>query len=159
MVIAIPVPEPVEEKKNDEEDLRRKRQKCCDDIFTDYLAHGAKKVNKRYYQYLLKFIFLYRECVNQYSDRLEAEKQSLPRDLLPEPGTFPADCKEYCMCNNAEQAPDVSNEFIMIFLHTHAPEIGTLDAVELTQNFCHWLFVNGYTCSKLSLIQDPGINP
>ncbi len=158
MVVAVPVPEPGEEKKNNDEDLRRKRQRSCDDIFADYLAHGAKKVNKQYYQYLLKFIFLYREGLNYFTPRLEAESRLLPADLKADPGVLPTGCGEFSMMNNAEQVPDISNEFIMIFLHAHAPEIETLEAVELTQNFCHWLFVNGYTCSKLSLIQDPSIS-
>ncbi len=131
--------------------LRRKRS--CDDIFAEYLNFVARKVNRGYYAKVLSFVFLLRECVNEYAERLVAEQKNLPADLRPR--IVPAEkTAEYCAANNAEQVPDISNEFITDFLpHKNVACINNEEAVNLMQNLCHWLFINGYTCSKLSLIQ------
>ena len=33
------------------------------------------------------------------------------------------------------------------------------DIIDLTRNFCNWLYVNGFTCTKLVLIQAQNSNP
>ena len=38
----------------------------CDEIFSLYLRHVSKHVNENYYRTTLKFILLYRECLNEY---------------------------------------------------------------------------------------------
>ncbi len=99
---------------------------------------------------------LLRECVNDNADRLNEERKSLPANLFPTSETHAADSglrKDYCAVNNAEQVPDVSNDFILTYLEGKKAAIEGSEAVDLIQNMCHWLFVNGYTCSKLSIIQ------
>ena len=38
----------------------------CDDLFCTYLNHLCHKVNPEYYKQLLKFVLLYRECLNDF---------------------------------------------------------------------------------------------
>ncbi len=38
----------------------------CDDLFCTYLNHLCLKVNPDYYKQLLKFVLLYRECLNDF---------------------------------------------------------------------------------------------
>lgn len=38
----------------------------CDDIFTLYLRDLSKIVNENYYKTVLRFVLLYRECLNEY---------------------------------------------------------------------------------------------
>jgi hypothetical protein len=60
---------------------------------------------------------------------------------------------EYCDINNSEVAPEVSNEFIIHFLDKRVHVgIERDDGIEYSRHFCHWLFINGYTASKLSLV-------
>lgn len=160
MIKVAPAPELAEELKgSDEIDLIMKRRRTCDEIFAEYLNFVARKVNKDCYAKVLTFIFLFRECVNSHGDRLNEEQKNLPADLFPHVDADGAssefgDIKEYCLSNNAEQVPDVSNEFIMNFLEEKKLDsIDASETIDLTQNLCHWLFINGYTCSKLSLIQ------
>ena len=141
--------------KLDEETILKKKQKKCDEVFAEYLDSIAKYVNKESYRQVLKFVFLFRECLNHYGERLMKAKQvsSIPPSLLNGKLEEPK-VEEYCIANNADQAPEVSNEFVTIYLDELKVNFGSFDSVELTQNFCNWLFVNSYTCSKLSLIQD-----
>lgn len=133
-----------------------KRQKKCDEVFAEYLLYASEIVNADYYKDgVTKFVLLYRECLNHFGTRLSEERKKLPEVLTIQQGTTKADLgvkPEYCLENNAEQAPDISNEFMGMYL----PRDGALrpeDAKQLTYHFCTWLFVNGYTCSMVSLAQ------
>ena len=60
---------------------------------------------------------------------------------------------EFCVHNNGEYAPEVCNEFVTLYWEQHKHiELTRDDAIDLTRNLCHWLFVNGFTCSKLTII-------
>ena len=111
----------------------------CDEVFADYIVKMANYVNPAFMTRLLKFITLFRECVNI----INKEKVR-------------SDSKDYTEITNAEDVPDVSNDFITEFLDpdTNIFEFGKEEAIDLTQNFCHWLYENNYTCSKLSLISN-----
>ena len=141
-------PNPTPESNSDD-----KKKKKCDEVFAEYLDSVAKETNKECYLNVLKFVFLYRECLNHYGEKLSKGKEGMispgEQNLRNDEGK-----EEYCIMNNAEQAPEVSNEFVTIYLEEVKTNFGTMDPIELTQNFCGWLFGNGYTCSKLSLIQD-----
>ena len=159
MIHVTPTTEPAVEtaaevKKSEDDDLIQKRQRTCDEIFAEYLDFVSRKVKKEYYMRVMKFVFLLRECVNTYSDKLKEARKSLPADLFPEIKVPQGTADEYCLTNNAEQVPDLSNDFIMNYLtEKEITDISTPNAIDLTQNVCHWLFINSYTCSKLSLIQ------
>ncbi len=88
--------------------------------------------------HLIKFITLFRECVNIIN------KEKLRN----------SEGQEYTQVTNAEDVPDISNDFITEFLDpdTNTFDISKEEAIDLTQNFCHWLYENNFTCSKLSLI-------
>lgn len=38
----------------------------CDEIFSLYLRDLSKMVNESYYKTVLRFVLLYRECLNEY---------------------------------------------------------------------------------------------
>lgn len=60
---------------------------------------------------------------------------------------------EFCVHNNGEYAPEVCNEFVTLYWEQHKHiDLTRDDAIDLTRNLCHWLFVNGFTCSKLTII-------
>jgi hypothetical protein len=85
----------------------------------------------------LKFITLFRESLNIINgDKVKGEDRG------------------YSEAFNAEDAPDISNEFVTEFLDTDSNEfsMGKEEAIDFTQNFCQWMYDNNYTCSKLSLI-------
>eukprot|EP01022_Parablepharisma_sp_SALTPOND_P013627 TRINITY_DN182_c0_g2_i1.p1 TRINITY_DN182_c0_g2~~TRINITY_DN182_c0_g2_i1.p1 ORF type:complete len:427 (+),score=53.64 TRINITY_DN182_c0_g2_i1:1754-3034(+) len=141
--------------KQEEDSFQKKKQKKCDEIFAEYLDSVARVVNKECYRQVLKFVFLFRECLNHYGERLNKSKQEPAGYNLGSNGKAEeGKQEEYCMNNNAEQAPEVSNEFVTLYLDEVKASFGKMDAIELTQNFCGWLFNSGYTCSKLSLIQE-----
>ena len=111
----------------------------CDEVFSEYVLKIANYCNSFYFWKLLKFVTLFRECVNIIN------KDKVKNEL-----------RDYTEIYNCEDVPDVSNEFITEFLDTDSKcfDITKEQAIDLTQNLCHWLYENNFTCSKLSLISN-----
>ena len=42
-----------------------KDQMTCDEVFCMYLREICKNVNENYYKHCLRFVLLYRECINE----------------------------------------------------------------------------------------------
>lgn len=112
----------------------------CDEVFAEYLVKVSKIVNENFFLKVLKFVFLFRECLN---DMYKDKTKELSEDY-------------YSETRNAEDAPDISNDFVTDYLDTENDRYGFSkeDAIDLTQNFCQWLYDNNFTCSKLSLINN-----
>jgi hypothetical protein len=111
----------------------------CDEVFSEYLLKVSKLAKKEQFNKILKFVTLFRECLNIINSNKCKEEG-----------------KEYSESYNAEDAPDISNEYVTEFLETEAAtfDLQKEEAIDLTQNFCQWLYDNNYTCSKLSLVAE-----
>ena len=50
----------------------------CDEVFCMYLREVSKRVNENYYKQCLRFILLYRECINEsgWGKRRETYKEA-----------------------------------------------------------------------------------
>ena len=62
---------------------------------------------------------------------------------------------EFATVNNAEVVPEVCNEFVTVYMEARKSQPQALsrqDNIDMTRHMCHWMFVNGHTCSKLSMI-------
>ena len=134
----------------------------ADEIFGLFLREVASKTNEMFYKTILKFLLLYRDCLNEYGwqKRAEAEcreaKQTLEeKNITARIATYRdlMSTHEFCAINNAEVAPEICNEYVTTFLDkTKDTGLDKLDCIDYTRNLCHWLFINGHTCSKLSMI-------
>jgi hypothetical protein len=111
----------------------------CDEVFAEYLLKVSKLAKNETFKKILKFVTLFRECLNIINFSKSKEEG-----------------KEYSESYNAEDAPDISNEFVTEFLETenNVFELNKEEAIDMTQNFCQWMYDNNYTCSKLSLVAD-----
>ena len=120
---------------------RLRNEKTCDDVFYEYLNTFMSKTNRKYFSLMLKFIILFRECYdlskNQEKNKNEkvAVTNTLPPEGLPD------------LCNEFYGEFMEPNNFFGIYELEEKNEI-----VEIIQHFCIWLFKNGYTKSKLSLV-------
>ena len=123
---------------NDEKEI-------SDKVFMDYLNKMSLHVNPNYFTTLIIFVTLFREFVNIN----ELKKKNIKEK------NFNNDV-EYTSVNSAEDVPDLSNEFINDFLETDKKlfDFNKEDSIDLTQNFCHWMYENNFTSSKLTLISN-----
>jgi hypothetical protein len=111
----------------------------CDEVFAEYLLKVSKLSRNEVFRKILKFVSLFRECLNGINS-----------------GKAKEEGKDYSESYNAEDAPDISNEFVTEFLETenNVFDLNKEEAIDMTQNFCQWMYDNNYTCSKLSLVAD-----
>jgi len=116
-------------------------KEMIDTVMCKYLIKIADITNKETFFQVFKFITLYRECLNSYYKK---------PDQLP-----------YTQTNNCEDAPEIANEFISEFLESEENYFGykTEQSIELTQNFCQWLYDNNCSTSKLTLISQDQNTP
>ena len=126
----------------------------CDDIIAYYLFKVAKSAKSDCFKNVLKFVILFRECLNYiYKD---ASTKNSTNSTSAETNSANNNLFEYSAEFPAEDVPDISNEFILEFLQTNDQTMGynKEEAIDLTQNLCQWLYDNNFTCSKLSLINN-----
>ena len=128
-------------------------KEISDKVFMDYLNKMSMHVNNNYFTKLIIFVTLFREFVN-ISNRKKMKNELFYKN---EKNAFDLnDDTEYTSENCAEDVPDLSNEFINDFLETDKNifDFNKEDSIDLTQNFCHWMYENNFTSSKLSLISN-----
>ena len=109
-----------------------------DNVLIYYLTKVSLHVCPEYFTKVVVFVTLFREYVNiAYQDKVEG--------------------KEYTAEMNAEDVPNICNEFIIDFLE---PDNGNdynypkEEAIDLTLNLCQWMYDNNFSCSKLTMIND-----
>jgi len=149
----------------------------CDEVFAVYLKEVSKKVNENYFRTCVRFILLFRECLNEYGwlkrrdhfqkaemldqdevlKRLQKEEEEGKKEageaMEEEEEEIYIPQAEYTAVCNADFAPLICNEFVSEFLYREhgACRLDRADAIDLTRNFCHWIFQKGLTCAKIQL--------
>ena len=109
-------------------------KKSADEAFARYVLDYYPFMNKTYFIFVVKFVILFRECVNQYK-KLENKEQ------------------DFSEVQGADIIPEICNEFITEYMDTNDNfGLDLNDAIELIQHFCNWLYENKYTVSRLTLL-------
>lgn len=104
-----------------------------DEIFARYLVEAYKDCNKEYYEFVCKFVILFRECINKLKNDSSGE--------------------EFSSKFNADSVPDMCNEFVTDFMEGYDYfGLDTMELIEIIQHLCNWLYENKFTTSKLSLV-------
>lgn len=107
--------------------------RCIDEIFAKYLEDIYQECNKEYYEFITKFVILFRECINKLKNDSSGE--------------------EFSTKNNADNVPDMCNEFITDFMEGYDYfGLDTMELIEIIQHLCNWLYESKFTTSKLSLV-------
>lgn len=90
-----------------------------DEIFALYLYRISCIVSPSYYKKsALPFVILFRECLNEYGwSKKFGENANVTEELERNPQLrHDMQTKDYCICNTAEQAPEICNEFVTVFM-------------------------------------------
>ena len=114
-----------------------------DQLFFNYLKEFSKKVNDDYLWFMFKFIVLFRECINlKNKEQIRSENKSDKRQL-------------FTQIYNAETVPEACNYFFLDFLMPYDNfGLNKDELIELVQHFCYWLYINQYTQSHLTLLEE-----
>lgn len=111
--------------------INAEEKHTCDFAFWKYLEFCKEKSNREYFDFIFKFVVLFRECINLKKGERFTEDES-------------ADC-----------VPDMCNEFVSEFMEIYdyfGLDINEL--IEAIQHCCHWLWENHHTTSRLTLVNN-----
>lgn len=121
-------------KNNQSSSENEKLGQPADIAFGRYVIECHSKTNKNYFVFLVKFIILFRECLNHYRNLDQADK-------------------EFSEVKGSDIIPELCNEFITEFMETNDNfDMDINEIIELIQHFCYWLYENKFTTSRLTLL-------
>ena len=121
--------------------LKKIKSPCIDGLFYLYLREFSRKTNKDYFWFIIKFVVLFRECINQ------RKKEYVKKEVVSE------NKKEFSQIYNAEGIPEICNDFYIDFMEPHQFfGLNQNELIELIQHFCYWLYCKEYTQSHLTLL-------
>ena len=126
--------------KNDNHDIYKNAinmHETTDKVFIDYLNKMSAFCNKKYFVKLIKFLTLFRECINNINDNNDLEGN-----------------KEYTEINDAEKIPYFSNKFLNFLFPEGIEknfEFTKEESIDLIQNICYWMYDNNFTSSYIIL--------
>ena len=125
-------------------------KEICDNVFMHYLNKMSLNVNPNYFIKLIVFVTLFREFIN-ISKRIYLYNQNEEFNIFE---------NEYTANHSAEDIPFFCNDFINNFLDCENKlfNFDKQESIDLTQNFCNWIYDNDFTTLKLSLIAKNIIN-
>ena len=110
-------------------------------VFYLYLKDIAQYTNKNYFEFVQKFIVLYREYINNFKKMVIKEEYKNEKD------------NTFSQLFSAEGIPESCNDFFLEFLQPKAYFGNKSDEfIELAQHFCFWLYSQKYTQSYLTLM-------
>ena len=123
-----------------DEPLNKIQSYNIDGIFFFYLKEYSKNANLEYFWFMIKFIVLFRECINKLRANLvKKEEQN----------------KTYSEIYNCENVPEICNDFILEFMEPYDYfGLNKDELIELIQHFCYWLNLKQYTQFHLSLLKN-----
>lgn len=119
--------------------IDKKVQSCpIDGGFYKYIKYISSNTNETYFKFLLKFIIIFRECINKQ------RKQFVRVDHITK------DKCVYTQLFNAETVPDICNDFCSDFLPMYNNfEMDFNELLEVIQHFCFFLYKEKLTQSHL----------
>jgi hypothetical protein len=115
----------------------------CDDIFAIFILDISRTLSLKFLKNLLIFIKNLRDCMNIIGWEILSEYKSL---------RYEPTILDFTSVKNAECLPDLSNEFINIFLPNKLPNWDKHLAVVIVNMICDWLYKHKFTNKKLSLL-------
>ena len=110
-----------------------------DGIFFIYLKEVSKITNINYFYFILEFIIIFREYIN------ELRNNYIYKEIQTE------NKKYYTEIYNAESVPNICNDFFNIFLEKYNFTLDENELMEIIQHFCYWLYKNHFSSNHLTI--------
>jgi hypothetical protein len=126
-----------------DEPLNKIQSYNLDGIFFFYLKEFYKNASIEYFWFMIKFIVLFRECINKLRANLVKKEEQSETNKL------------YSQIYNSEYVPEVCNDFVLDFMEPFDYfGLNKDELIEIIQHFCYWLYSKQYTQLHLSLINN-----
>lgn len=115
----------------------------CDDIFALFLIDNSEIFTFQFYKTLIIFIKSYRECMNKIGWELVSQY----KNIQPEKTEL-----EFANVKNGEHLPEISEDFVNIYLPNHLPCFDRYLSVVIVNYFCDWAYKHRFTHVKLKYL-------
>ena len=126
-----------------DEPLNKIQSYNLDGIFFFYLKEFYKNANIKYFWFMIKFIVLFRECINKLRANLVKKEEQSETNKL------------YSQIYNSEYVPEICNDFVLDFMEPFDYfGLNKDELIEIIMHFCYWLYSKQYTQLHLSLINN-----
>ena len=126
-----------------DEPLNKIQSYNLDGIFFFYLKEFYKNASIEYFWFMIKFIVLFRECINKLRANLVKKEEQSETNKL------------YSQIYNSEYVPEVCNDFVLDFMEPFDYfGLNKDELIEIIMHFCYWLYSKQYTQLHLSLINN-----
>ena len=116
-----------------------------DEILIIYLIYFVKVIqDQKLTDMVVKFAILFREHINivgwDYKNKFREFRINVSYNNKG----------PYTLFNSCEEVPDFVNDFVSVFVALDSNfSFGLNELLDLTKNFCNWLFVNNLTSFKI----------
>ena len=126
-----------------DEPLNKIQSYNLDGIFFFYLKEFYKNASIEYFWFMIKFIVLFRECINKLRANLVKKEEQSETNKL------------YSQIYNSEYVPEICNDFVLDFMEPFDYfGLNKDELIEIIQHFCYWLYSKQYTQLHISLINN-----
>lgn len=111
-----------------------------DGLFFLYLKEISKNTNINYFLFIIKFIVIFREFINEYKKNLVPKNNEVGK------------MDYYSQIYNGRAIPSTCNELFVYLSNNNYFNLDRNELIEIVQHFCYWLFNNHYSDSHLFLL-------
>ena len=115
----------------------------CDDIFAIFLIDNSQLFTKQFYKTVVIFTKSYRECMNKLGWEVLSQYKDINNELTN---------LQYTSVKNGEHLPEITEEFVNIYLPSNLPSFDRYLAVVLANYFCDWLYKHRFTNLKIKFM-------
>lgn len=121
--------------------FKNNKKITCDDLFGVYLNDISNYINSTFYKSVIILLRHYRDCMNILGWEIFEQY----KDLLDEPTE-----SEFCCVKNAENLPEICNDFLNNYLPNKLPSFDKHIASVIICEFCDWLYRKKFTHIRLN---------
>ena len=123
-----------------DDNFSQQKLKTMDECFMAYLDYSIKLANTEYYQFICKFVLLFREFINTF--KKGNNNTTANSNLVP-----------FTINNTSDCVPEYCNDFMIDYIEANDNfGLDFDELIDLVQHYCCWLYENGLTMSIISLI-------
>lgn len=112
-----------------------------DMIFFKYLKEVSEKTNNTYFSFIIKFIVIFRQCINILKNDLVNKEIQSDKKIY------------YTQRYNAESIPESCNDIFNYLEQNKFFDLNQNELFEIVQHFCYWLYEKHYSESHLTLLR------
>jgi hypothetical protein len=130
---------------NQEAAIKSRNNLSCDDILALFLIDNSQIFTFQFYKTLIIFIKSYRDCMNKIGWEIVSQYKEITSEKTE---------ADFTTVRNGEHLPEISEEFVNIYLPNNLPSFDKYLAVVIVNYLCDWAYKHKFTHTKLKYLNE-----